>query len=437
MGNRKERRIAKTKKEQTTKKQPKQVSIFTVLFVLLIIAAFVGVYFGIRALIITLKYKTYTDKMYTYGYNELYENNKATATQKLTNTDMIRVILGSLTNTKEIANAYYLADENASDSINWYNYSKYLGVNTLVSEKELDSRASKIHSVILLVKMMEGFLDVETEISELKMSEAVLKEFTQEEQTAISKAVTLGLIKNKTSAIKQNDMLKGELNKLVIETVEKYATMHYDNNESINVVTKKSEMPDNYKEYPYIVDSIDKEIYELEYEVMTASNFANPKEVYKQLGDLYGQTNDIMTKHFEYLLNIDYETITVRDFLKNVNKYSSYLLKEEDVEEYVEYVKANKIKLEGSAKPLLPIIYNNGDQHQVRTEITFKVISSDTEYNLLFGDEENKVKYNSKEITMYVDVPVGMTLNSRTLLVDTTCFAEYISNDTTLVVVEE
>ena len=208
-------------------------------------------------------------------------------------------------------------------------------------------------------------------------------------------------------------------------------------NEVVNIVTKKSEMPKNYKEYPYIIDSIDKDIYELDYKIMTKSKFQLPKEVYKQLGNLYGQTDFRMTEHFNTLLNIDYSTITVDDFLEKINHYSAYYLEKQDVEEYVEYVKNNKIKLEGSATPLLPIIYNNGDSYQIRTKITFKVLNSDTEYNLLFGDQNSKVKYNSKEITMYVDVLMGMTFNSRSLLVENKCLAQNIAQKTPMVVVEE
>ena len=92
-------------------------------------------------------------------------------------------------------------------------------------------------------------------------------------------------------------------------------------------------------------------------------------------------------------------------------------------------IKARAVKMEYKA--------NNGEQYVIRTKITFKVLSSDTKYNLLFGDENNKVKYNSEEITMYVDVPTGMTINSNSLLVNVTCLAEHIPNENAMVVVEK
>lgn len=437
MESRKEKRKVKSKLIQKVKKQPKQVSIFTVLFILLIIAFFVGAYYGLKTLVITLKYKSYTDKMYTYSYNELYANNKATATQDVTNAEMLSVVLGSITNTKNVKDIYYLADTNSSELDNWHNYSNYLGINDVISKKELNGKSTKIDTIIIIVRMLENFLNTKIEKTELKMKESVIDEYSKEHQEIISKAVTLGLIKNKTSEIKEQEIIKGELNKYIITIVEKYATVHYETSSNVNIVTKKSEMPKNYKEYPYIIDSIDKEIYELDYKVMTKSNFKTPEEVYKRMGDLYGQTDYRLTEHFKTLLNIDYATITVKDFLKDINKYSTYRLEEKDVQKYVDYVKENRIKLEGKAEALFPIIYNNGEHYQIRTKITLKVLSSNTEYNLLFGDDYDKVKYNSKEIVMYVDVPMGITMNSRSLLVEKVCLANYISKDTTMVVVEK
>ena len=92
-----------------------------------------------------------------------------------------------------------------------------------------------------------------------------------------------------------------------------------------------------------------------------------------------------------------------------------YSITTDDVKEYVDYVKVNKIKLEGKATPLLPIMYNNGEQYVIRTKVTFKVISSNTDINLLFGDEDYSVKYDGNEFEVYIDVPTGMTMDSRSL----------------------
>lgn len=433
--------ITKNKKSKN-KTKPKEVSIFTIMFVLILIALVIGLYFGIRYIVITLQYKQYTDKMYNYGYNELYDNQKATATQSVTNGELIKVIIGSIQNNKDIFNAYYLADKNYNETYNWNEYAKYLGLNDFMGNVNLNEEAKTIDAAMLVVKTIESFAGVSIEQAELNMSEDKLNEFSDQEQVLIAKAVNAGIIPNKNSSLSDKNIIKGKLNKFIIILAEKYATMHYNQttigeNGSTKIVTDKKKMPENYKEYPYIVDNIDKEVYEMPYIISAKSSFKNPKETYKLMGYLNGQTSNVMTRYFEKILNVDYTTITTEGFLKSISNNVIYRIDEQDVEEYVEYVKKNKIKLEGSATPLLPIMYNTGVQYVVRTKITFKVISSDTEYNLLFGDENSTVKYNSKEMTMYVDVPMGMTLNSKSLLVNISCLAKNMPTQSTLVTLED
>ena len=68
--------VTKSKKINKTKTslKDKQISIFSLIFLAAIIAIVIGLYIGIKNLVITLKYKEYTEKMNTYGYNVLYNN---------------------------------------------------------------------------------------------------------------------------------------------------------------------------------------------------------------------------------------------------------------------------------------------------------------------------------------------------------------------------
>lgn len=430
----------RTERRTQKNKAPKQISIFTILLILIVIGIFVGIYFGIRYCTITLKYKYYTDKMVDYGYNKLYDNDKATAPQKVSNAEAIKVVMGSIMNKTEILDVYGLADTNAYDGTNWYNYSVDIGINTVITSNELKLAANKVDAVMLAVKTLESFHNISVDETKLEMSTELLKEYTSDEQRLLAKAVTIGIIENNDSALDDSLLIKGELNKLVIHIVEKYSTIYYGNsagNVRVNVITDKEKLPTNYEEYPYVVDNIEKDIYELDYIVESSYAFRNPKDTYKIMGYLYGQTNDLIVRYFNKILNIDYETITEANFLQKIDKDVAYKLTEQDVQEYVQYVKDNKIKLRGSAKPLLPIMYGTGERYVIRTEIKFTVLNSETQYNLLFGDEDNKVKYNSSEITMYVDVPTGMTLNSNSLLIYVDCLSENLIKPTQLVVMEE
>lgn len=426
---------SKTTKSKKESKQQKQISIFSVLLILLVVATCVGIYFGIRYLGITLKYKQYTDKMISYGYSELYNNNQATATEKVTNDELIKVILGVVSNTKKVEND------------NWYNYGIEKGLDLPVAEANLEDKANRLDAVMFLTELVQDILNIDINKAELKINEKDLSSFSQEEQEVLAKAIELGLIKNNKSSLKEKELLKGELNKMIIIVAEKYATMYYETikieedgttqKQQVNIVTDKKEKPGNYNDYPYIIDTIDKSVYEQGYKILTESKFVNPKETYNKIGYLYGQIAERITSYFDTILNVDYATITKDNFSDGINKDIIYGIDEKTVNEYINHVKTNKIKLEGSATPLIPIIYNNGEQYVVRTKITFKVLSSDTDTNLLFGDETSNVKYTSKDVTMYVDLPMGMTLNSNSLRVYVTCLAKEMSTTNNTVVIEE
>ena len=415
------------------------------MLILLLIVIVVVIVYGIRCLSITLQYRQYTEKMYTYGFAELYNDKKATATDKVTNEEMLKIILAAVSGSKNINELYYSNEIEEEDS--WLYFATNLGYTKKITKENLQEKASKIDAVIIATRTVEGILGKELQQPELKMSKSKLAKFTIEEQQVIAKAVSMGIINNKNSSLSSKAMLKGELNKLAVTIIEKYSTIYYKNvsyNEfgqlqvqDVNIVTDVDKMPENYKQYPYIIDSIPNEIYEYDFNIISESNSQSPKTVYKYMGDLYSQIAELLVTHFNKILNVDYKTINTQGFLDEIQGTLTYEIAQDDVKEYVDYVKVNKIQLSGHAEPLLPIIYCNGEQYIVRTKLTFNVLNSNTEYNLLFGDEDHKIKYNGKEITMYVDVPMGMTLNSWSLRANVVCFANSLLENSTSVVVEK
>ena len=445
------KKSVKKQVKKTTKKnnlKDKQISIFSLIFLAAIIAIIIGLYIGIRYLVITLKYKEYTDKMNTYGYNVLYENQKATSVQKFTNMEMLQVVTGSIRNMKVLDSSY-----NKDGVDDWKTYLKDLGMLTKEYEEKLNDRATKIDVAIYAVNVIETFLDEKIEQAELKMSDKKLAKYTADEKTYIAKAVTLGLIKNNNSALSNKNLVKGELNKIAIELVEKYSTLYYKAEETGGkLVLDNSKKPTNYKEYPYIVDNIPNEIYELPHDIVIESTYYNALYMYKYYSDLYGQIDSKITEYFDTILNVDYAKIDAEEFLENLNANVVYRLEEEDVAEYIKYVKDNKIKLEGKAEVLLPIAYGDGEQYRVRTKLSFKVLNSNTDTNLLFGDGPDKVvydvagltslkkqnvKYTTDEIIMYVDVPCAPSFNANTLSVYISCLAEKMCKQNTSVILEE
>ena len=417
----------KNKSKQQHKQKKRKISIFTLGFLAVVIMVVFAIYFALRYLVITLKYNQYKEKMDMYNLSELYNNQKADSLQKVENLEMIKVIIGSVMNTKDINTIYY-TDTNNNELDKWYEYSVKYGLNTRVQNN--NEIATKSDAAIILVNAIEILLGEEIEQTNLGIPKNKLAMFTEDEKTSISKAVNLGLIENKGSEISTKSLLKGELNKMIINVVEKYSTIYYGSikeDYKANLVTDKSKLPSNYKEYPYIVDNIDKEIYELDFTIQTQRTAQTPKVAYTIMGDLYMQIDELITRYFDNILNIDYTKITENNFLNSIKNDVVYAIEKEDVQDYVKYVKDNKIKLQGKATPLLPIMYNNGEQYVVRTKIEFTILNSNTTNNILFGDEKSNVNYNGKEFILYVDVPMGMTANAYSLRIHTSCMAKYLA----------
>lgn len=423
----------KTFKSKKTKR-PKQISIFLILVLLVITLIIIVGCIIANCIVQTIRYKTYTDQMYYYGYNELYGNKKATAYQKVSNIDMLKVILGTVNDTTDVTRfTLQKPTEEITEDDLWYEAAKDIGLTKNLSQKQLNKKATIIDAVTTIIKTLEWSLGIEIEQAKLQISDKLLRDFSDDDKANIAKAVTLGIIDNENASIKNTKLIKGELNKLVIELANKYATMHYDTvkldengfviKNDIHIITDKDKLPKTASKYPYVVDSIEKEIYEADLKIENEENFKSPKEVYKERSYLYTQIDETISRYFNNILNVNYKTIDETLFSYNLSMDSVYKIEEGNVKKYVNHVKENNIILKGSAEPLLPIIYNTGERYVVRTKITFEVKNSKTEYNLLFGDENSKVKYTGKAITMYVDVPMGLTLNSNTLLVDVNCNA--------------
>lgn len=417
-------KIKANKKYSNVGKNKQLLRIFVIVGIALIcVGIIVAIVFGVKYLNMMAKYKTYTDKMYKYGLADLYNNKEANITENVTNEEMLKIVLAAVRGKIE------LNDYTGSGTNKWLEFSTTRGYNVNITENNLQENANNLETALIAIRALESIQKANIEKTELKMKKTELAKLTSDEQNLLQKAVNIDIIQNNNSTLKKVPMIKGELNKLAVTIIEKFATVYHGTKDGVNIVTDKNKMPSNYEKYPYIVDSIPKDIYEYEFDVMTESTSQVPLETYKDMGDLYGQIEDTLINYYNEILNVDYTTISIQKFMDSIQGRLVYSLEEADVKTYVEYVIKNQIKLSGKAEPLLPIIYNNGEQYLVRTKLTFEVLNSKTEDNLLFGDEGQNIKYTGKQIEMYVDVPMGMTLNSKSLRVYKTCLARQMINN--------
>lgn len=395
-----------TSKVKTVKK-PKQKmlinrkSVYTyVILTVLILVIIVALYFLINVIVSSIKYGKYKSKMEYYQYAEMYNNKKANTMQNVTKSELVKLVICVFSNDTEVPEEY--SNKALYKNQPFVKYAETLGVvlKDEITENNESSKATLKEAYRYINYLYEG----------------------ETYNTESGKKLT-----------------KGMLNKLLVEIIEKYKTVYYDNESDVKIVSKKSDIPKNYEIYPYIIDSIPNEIYEIDFKIKDQNEYVNPRDMFKSDRYLYSNIDEMVTKYFNSILNVDYEKISDETFADSLYNLTVYGVSKEDVASYVKYVKDNKIKLEGSAKCLLPIIYGNGENAVVRLKINFKVINSNTNKNILFGDEytNNNITYKGKSFEMYSDMEIGLLLNSHNKRMYIKSIAKNLVKENTDIIIEK
>lgn len=376
-------------KQQKKDKKKRKISIYSIILLLIVVIGIIyGIYVLSKHLYYYTKYSEYEEKMIQYGLDDLYNNGSAKSSEKVTNSEMIKVIIGSISGVKDASGLVHIEGNktyNNEDFVKYAELLKIINENSIYKQNE-----NEVSNYVQAV-----------EVSKKSVKTLLKEEYNEEIDSSDS------------------DLNKGMLNKLVIQIVEKYSTLYRGNMLNAKIVTDKDKLPENYKEYPYIIDTIPNNVYEMDFEVLDKDRFMNPVKEYEKRGEVYYQIDTYLTQYFNTILNVNYETINEKEFFNSIKDILIYDYSQELVKDYVEYVKENKIKLEGSVQPLLPIIYNNGEENIIRAKIKFKVLNSNTDKNLLLPDivNEENIKYEGKTFEFYADIPMGAMLNATSLRV--------------------
>ncbi|OMF98410.1 hypothetical protein BK146_12330 [Paenibacillus sp. FSL R7-0333] len=156
---------------------------------------------------------------------------------------------------------------------------------------------------------------------------------------------------------------------------------------------RTTNLPKNYKDYPYILEDIPNEMYEMKntinYIVKRADTGANLYAIKRVTSEGIAKVINRMNIGYNLRLNVDYKTINPVEFAREVFKYEnqSVSVRENYIREYAEWVKKNRIQIEGSIDPEPSVIYAPGTgDFRVRSKFRFR-INSFTEYKDLMLDE--------------------------------------------------
>ncbi len=362
------------------------------------------------------KYEHYETKMKIYGFDIVYDNGSAKTKEKVTRSEAIKMILSCVYNVPDIEGIAMSTDKTYSNAI-WVEYAKKQGIvgQEEITEENADDRV-KYQEVLVWLYNVKSKILQQTPDTEAKVEVKDINAYNADQRLAIYDLINSNVIVTNTKNINGNQRLfKGKLNELIVNFAEEYNTITVAD-ARININDER--LPSNVAEYPYTLSGISKDIYELDFINRGANGFILPVDFYAENKQYYAQIKDFAESYYTYLVNVDYNNITVEQMKRRLKKYALQEFDDNVLNEYVEYVKQNNIKLTGTAQAQLPCIYFDGQDYRVRMKIEMKVESSNTDTNLLFNDVlSGNIKYKEKEYTLYADIMMAKNENSDTLFV--------------------
>lgn len=390
---------------------------FLVASIVLLVILIMLTYSGIRSLVLNKKYGKYEKIMDNYGFSTIYNNKTAKSSEKVTRIEMVKMVLASIYNTEEVGSRGF-EPQGEFDGDEWASLAKAFGIirKEYITKENYDKPATELETLMTYLNARDSALDIP--VSSTKESKFKnLQSYTEDERKYINDAAENGIIENNTKKIKLKDKIyKGELNKLVVTFVEKYNTIAP---EGETLVLKEESKPSNAEIYPYILYSVDKEVYEYEPVYWSKQDYRTPLETYKHRKEYYPQVEHRAELIYNTILNVDYKTINNEKFSNTLKEFFRYDYSEE-INAYVEHVKNNKITIEGKAEVQFPIFYLDGLRHRARVKLIFEIKNAETNKNILLGDltNEDEITYKNKKYEIYVDVPMGPTLFSNSMFID-------------------
>lgn len=367
----------------------------------------------------------YQDTMEAYGFESLYNNGTSGESDLVTKSEAIKIIIGATLNTDSVANQVELRSflENYDDTNEdvasflvypnqiWVEYAKTMGIiedNVITKENE-NKTATLLEALVTLSKaktvLLGKVLDTATNLN-IKNMEAL----KVTEQLAIHDMVSNGIIENKEYNWKGN-LNKKEFNQLVIDFANKYNTITVGD-EKVNI--NQDKVPANASEFPYTLASVDKSTYEIPSYVVNQEKYQNAKRSYRDMKSYYYDINQLIETYANVVFNVDYQTINTDTFTKQIQELYFHRENEADIKAYVDYVKSNQIKMNGSVKVQYPAIYFDGEQYRVRVKVSYQIESAKEKKNLWYLDLQSKNAFtvDKTEDTMILDIPVAKAITS-------------------------
>lgn len=158
---------------------------------------------------------------------------------------------------------------------------------------------------------------------------------------------------------------------------------------------RTTNLPENYKDFPYILADAPNELYDLKHEYKSYNSNLTPV----QFLDIDGYKKEDIDKWAEYveqfvyqIVNVDYTTLDEQWGNKLTSVMNKSAALDKDVANYIKEAKENKAIIVGTVKAEPSIVFLDGPSY-MRVHFTFKVTSFDDSNKAIFYEDwKSKVK---------------------------------------------
>ncbi len=375
------------------------------------------------------KYVEYEEKMKIYGFYKMFDNSTLKLNEKVTKSEAVKMIVSSVYNMYDIS-GFASVDESKYDNYIWVNYALYNEFisNDYITEDNYNSKITKMDCINILGKVKTKYLGKTLDTDGI-VNYKDFDKYSNEEQIYIKDMVYNGILDDSyEKANLYKNINKADLSKLIIKYVQKYNLITVEG-EKLNINDEK--LPANSYQYPYILASISKEIYQKPFYYADTANSILPVDLYKEQKENYIAIKYMIDYYFNTILNINYNTINKDEFKETLSIVLSYEVTDANVDEYIKYVKENKIVTSGTASTLFPIVYFDGKNVRVRAKISYKINSSNTRENIFWTDLKNPTKqiYDKDIEELYIDIPFTTIDETTALYIQAFSFKNWITGN--------
>ncbi len=353
-----------------------------------------------------LGFSNYDSLMEKYGFAVMYDNNKAEPKDEVTKSELIKLVVSCYLNTDDVTQsmAEYIESENleyANQNYVLYAQNSGLLLKDEITSSNQNQKATYLDAIKYISKAKQKILGKNLDIDQTPKFKDYSK-YSDEEKWYIADDAHNNIIEDSSSNINGKKVLtKSKLDEMLIKAIVEYNLITLDG-DRINI--KQEKMPSNKADFPYTLSNVDKTVYEKSYIKLDEKEFKNPLEIYSSLKFKYTTINNEVLSYVNAIFNIDYENFDENSFKENIYEATNYVVKSEDINDYIKKIKDNKIRITATSKLQFPVIYFDGQNYRARVKVSYNLKTTENLNSVLFKDNED-TSYALGEKTIYVDIP--------------------------------